>query len=46
MISKVVGEGKGFGCDAVASLGLSGATEDLGSGVAAGGDLEAIVDRV
>ena len=46
MISKVCGEGKGTVCgDAVASFeGLSGATEDLGRGVAAVGDLEVILE--
>lgn len=45
MISKVCGGGKGTVCgDAVASFeGDSGAAEDLGSGVAAVGDLEVIL---
>lgn len=44
MISKVCGGGKGtVSGDVVASsAGLSGAAEDLGSGVAAVGDLDAI----
>jgi hypothetical protein len=47
MISKVCGDGKGtvWGASVASLEGLSGATEDFGSGVAAVGDLEAIVDR-
>jgi hypothetical protein len=46
MISKVWGGGKGTvsGISELSFKGLSGAAEDLGSGVAAVGDLEAIAD--
>ena len=46
MISKVCGGGKGTvsGISDASFKGLSGAAEDLGSGVAAVGDLEAIAD--